>query len=69
MVPSPAATPLVYVVKRGDQLTRIANSFGVTLQAIEAANGITNPNLIVPGQKLVIPTPVASPSVSPSVAP
>ena len=69
VVPSPAATPLVYVVKRGDQLTRIANSFGVTLQAIEAANGITNPNLIVPGQKLVIPAPVASPSVSPSVAP
>jgi LysM repeat protein len=69
VVPSPAATPLVYVVKRGDQLARIANSFGVTLQAIEAANGITNPNLIVPGQTLVIPAPVASPSVSPSAAP
>jgi LysM repeat protein len=37
-----------------------------------AANGITNPNLIVPGQKLVIPAPVASPSTpnaSPSAAP
>jgi LysM repeat protein len=69
VVPSPAATLLVYVVKRGDQLARIANSFGVTLQAIEAANGITNPNLIVPGQTLVIPAPVASPSPSPSAAP
>ncbi len=69
VVPSPAATPLVYVVKRGDQLARIANSFGVTLQAIEAANGITNPNLIVPGQTLVIPAPVASPGPSPSAAP
>jgi len=69
VVPSPAATPLVYVVKRGDQLARIANSFGVTLRAIEAANGITNPNLITPGQTLVIPAPVASPSPSPSAAP
>ena len=69
VVPAPAATPLIYVVKQGDQLARIANSFGVTLQAIEAANGITNPNLIIPGQKLVIPAPVASPSVSPSAAP
>ena len=67
--PSPAATPLIYVVKRGDQLGRIARSFGVTLAALEAANGITNPNLIVPGQKLVIPAPVASPSASPSAAP
>jgi LysM repeat protein len=65
VAPSPAATPLIYVVKRGDQLGRIAKSFGVTLQALEAANGITNPNLIVPGQKLVIPAPVASPSAAP----
>ena len=69
VAPSPASTPVVYIVKRGDQLARIANSFGVTLQAIEAANGITNPNLIVPGQTLVIPAPVASPSVSPSAVP
>lgn len=67
--PSPAATPLIYVVKRGDQLGRIAASFGVTLEAIQAANGITNPNLIIPGQKLVIPAPVASPGASPSAAP
>ena len=66
--PSPAATPLIYVVKRGDQLGRIARSFGVTLAALEAANGITNPNLIVPGQKLVIPAPVASPSAAPPSA-
>ena len=67
--PSAAATPRTYIVKRGDQLGRIARSFGITLQAIEAANGITNPNLIIPGQRLVIPAPVASPSASASAAP
>jgi LysM repeat protein len=65
IAPTPGATPLVYVVQRGDQLGRIAQSFGVTLQAIQAANGIANPNLIVTGQRLVIPSPGASPGVSP----
>ena len=65
VAPTPGATPLVYVVQRGDQLGRIAQSFGVTLQALQAANGITNPNLIVIGQKLVIPSPGGSPGASP----
>jgi LysM repeat protein len=65
VAPTPGATPLVYVVQSGDQLGRIAQSFGVTLQAIQAANGITNPNLIITGQKLVIPSPGASPGASP----
>ncbi len=69
VVPTPAATPLVYVVERGDQLGRIAQLFGVTLQAIQDANGITNPNLIVPGQRLVIPSPSASPVPSASASP
>ena len=69
VAPTPGATPLVYVVQRGDQLGRIAQSFGVTLQAIQAANGITNPNLIVTGQKLVIPSPGASPVPSATGAP
>jgi len=69
VAPSPAATPRIYVVKRGDQLGRIAASFGVTLQALQAANGITNPNLIIPGQKLVIPAPAASPVPSASASP
>ncbi len=54
---------------RGDQLGRIAVRFGVTLQALEDANKITNPNLIFAGQKLVIPVPVASPGGSPAASP
>ncbi len=60
--PTPAPTPVVYVVKSGDQLSRIATRFGVTVAAIQAANNIENPNLIRVGQKLIIPLPVVSPA-------
>jgi LysM repeat protein len=55
--PTARATPgrVTYVVKRGDQLSVIAKRFGVSLAALERANGITNPNSIQPGQVLVIP--------------
>ncbi len=45
-----------YVVQRGDTLRILANRFGTTVQAILTANPqIVNPNLIYPGQVLVIP--------------
>ncbi len=46
-----------YEVKKGDNMTHIARDHGVSLQALEAANKdiVRNPNLIFPGQKLVIP--------------
>lgn len=43
-----------YVVKSGDTLSGIAAKFGTTYQAIAAKNGISNPNLIHPGQVLKI---------------
>jgi tyrosinase len=47
---SPATGP-AYVVQAGDTLTAIANRFGVTLAALEAANPqIADPNHIFPGQ-------------------
>lgn len=57
----PAAQPAtgqeagVYTVKPGDFLAQIAAAHGVTAQAIVRANGITNPDLIRPGQVLLIP--------------
>ena len=52
---TPRSTPRVYVAQAGDSLSSIAARFGVTTQALMAANGLSNPNLINIGQVLVIP--------------
>jgi LysM repeat protein len=45
-----------YVVQQGDTLSGIAQSFGISLADLEAANPqITNPDLIFPGQVINIP--------------
>lgn len=43
-----------YTVKSGDTLSGIAAKFGTTYQAIAAKNGISDPNVIYPGQVLKI---------------
>ena len=43
-----------YVVKQTDTLSTIARAFGTTVPALVALNHITNPNLIVEGQVLVV---------------
>ena len=43
-----------YIVKSGDTLSSIAAKFGTTYQKIARDNNISNPNLIYPGQRLVI---------------
>jgi LysM repeat protein len=54
--PTPAPTPTVHRVRRGETLTGIADEYGVTISALRKANGILDPNLIIVGQVLVIPT-------------
>lgn len=57
--PAPTETPATgeqeYVVQAGDTLGAIAAQFGVTVDAIVQANEIADPNLIVPGETLIIP--------------
>ena len=64
--PSPTAAPTVtpaptpppqqtYTVVEGDTLALIAERFGTTVEALQAANGIEDPNEIIIGQVLVIP--------------
>jgi len=59
--PVPLATPTpqpqgaIHVVQPGENLYRISLRYGVTVQAIMAANGLTNYNIHV-GQRLRIPT-------------
>jgi murein DD-endopeptidase MepM/ murein hydrolase activator NlpD len=56
MAQDPTPEPEVYEVQPGDTLFSIAQQFGSSVEAIVAANGITDPSLINPGQKLIIPT-------------
>jgi stage VI sporulation protein D len=57
-VPTPAPTAVpqqTYVVQQGDTLAAIAQRFGVTVSALQATNGIEDPDEIIIGQVLVIP--------------
>ncbi len=45
----------VHVVAAGDTLGRISDLYGVAVEDIMAANGLTNPNLLSIGQQIVIP--------------
>jgi LysM repeat protein len=69
----PASTPVptggTYTVKSGDTLWSISVKFGVTVEALKAANNLTS-NFIFPGQILTIPgggggspSPTATPIV------
>lgn len=66
---SPPTTGTTYVVQPGDTLYRIAVRFGVTVQAIAAANNIANTNLIYAGQVLIIPDSGSAPPVATAVPP
>lgn len=67
----PAALPTeapveYYTVGYGQSLAQIAERYGMTIGQLAQLNGITNPNLIYAGQKLIVtPSPVSvnSPSV------
>ena len=57
------ASPLVHIVRWGENLTGIAARYGVTIQAVVNYNGLVNANRIYVGQRLLIP--VASPAPAP----
>jgi LysM repeat protein len=57
---TPTATPvstgtITYVVQPGDYLARIAVRNNTTVARLVALNNIANPNLIYPGQRLLVP--------------
>jgi len=58
-----------YTIQQGDTLSYIAGQFGVTVEAIVAANGLANPDAIQAGQKVIIPaggvvTTIAAPTTT-----
>ena len=46
---------MIYTVKNGDTLYKIAAMYGVTINDIVVANGLENPDSIIVGQNLIIP--------------
>lgn len=46
----------VHIVDEGETLNEIASAYGATASAIAEANSLANPNLILPGQEVLIPT-------------
>lgn len=70
-LPAATPTPVTHVVQPGESLSGIAQQYRVPIEALAEANGITDPNLIQVGQRLVIPgpTPVPTMTVPPTVTP
>lgn len=57
VLPTPRVDPGQHVVQAGDTLGTIAQQYGVSLQALMQANGLSDPNLLSVGQALTIPAP------------
>lgn len=55
----------VHVVQWGESLTSIAAYYGVSVQAIVAANGLSNPDFVYVGQRLTIPRAGPGPGYGP----
>jgi LysM repeat protein len=67
---SPSASgSRVHVVQHGENLFRVALRYGVSTQALAAANGIVNVNHVYAGQRLVIPSGSTTPSSPAQPAP
>jgi LysM repeat protein len=55
-ITAPPSGTVTYTVARGDTLLTIANRNNTTVGALVQLNGITNPNLIFVGQRLLVPS-------------
>jgi LysM repeat protein len=65
--PSPTAAAL-YTVQAGDNLSDLAEQFNTTVEELVAANGLTDPNALQPGQTLIIPSLLRTPVVETPIA-
>lgn len=59
--PPTFADSQTHIVQPGETLFRIALNYGITVEALQAANGLTS-NIIYAGQTLIIPDPNAPPA-------
>lgn len=62
------ATPTTYVLQLGDNLTRLAEHFGTSVDAILQTNGLANANRVYAGQTLAIPSEARIEAAPPATA-
>jgi len=67
--PTITPTPVIYKVKAGDNLLAIAQHYGVTAEAIQEANGVTDPRKLMIDQELLIPFDTSAPKDPPTPTP
>lgn len=60
--PTTPANYFTYIVQPGDALSLIAQRFSVSIDAIQRANNLVNPNFIVVGQVLYVPQANTTPT-------
>jgi membrane peptidoglycan carboxypeptidase len=53
--PTPVPTPSLHVVQPGESLGGLSDYYNVPLADIMIANNLDNPNLLSPGQEIIIP--------------
>jgi LysM repeat protein len=53
---APSKGHFIHVVQRGEALSTIAHRYGINMWTLARMNGITNPNRIYVGQRLIIPS-------------
>lgn len=58
----PAASGSYHIVKAGETLSHIARYYSVTVNALKAANGLSDANYIYIGQRLYIPAAGGAPA-------
>lgn len=67
--PTPTPTPVIYTVQAGDTLIDIAKQYGISVEALQEANAILDPQRLQIGQELVIPREEYNPEGPPTSTP
>ncbi|MEO9014911.1 MAG: LysM peptidoglycan-binding domain-containing protein [Terrimesophilobacter sp.] len=66
VVTSPTATPDRYTILVGDTISSIAGKFGLSIQSILSANGLSWSSIIYTGRTLIIPSVIVVPAGGPT---
>ncbi|HEY5625959.1 MAG TPA: LysM peptidoglycan-binding domain-containing protein [Dehalococcoidia bacterium] len=67
--PASSCEPRDYEVTDGDTLAALAETYGVTIDAIAEASSLDDPDVLAIGDQLKIPCPDDAPEATPSGAP